>query len=321
MKEIKKTIVPYPKIPHIRYFIMDAHSRNYHMHNAFEIAYVLEGNCHYIVKSNKILLNTGDIIVVNPNTAHSIISSARVLLLVLQLSQDFMIKYSPEIKNIRFVGGYPIKNISDNAKNIAWKLIQGASCYFNTNPVNRYRSLAFTTMVFADLVQYLPYEKYTNTEYLILQETSQRMERITDYIDANITEPRLLQKAAENEGITPTYLSRLFSQSYKISFQQYLKKQRLEKAMRMLTTTKMPIYDICYECGFQDYRQLNKYCKETYGKTSSEFRNLPGIDSSYSRPTSIVASDYKYSDLETVNYLAELIESKESTKGAHYGDL
>ena len=311
--EPQKSIVPYPKLTHIRYFIMDIKSRSPHLHDAFELVYVLKGSIHTKVNANEYHIKQGDFLIINPNTIHSHnngSSDGRVLLLVLQLSPMFESDYLTYLKNISFTSNGPFsEKDSEELLKLAGHFRAAAYSYFKDNG-NHCRCLAYTTILLGDILKCFPHIELTGTEYLAQLHTTQRMERILRYIQANLAEPCLLKKTAEEENLSTTYLSRLFSENFHITFQQFLKQQRLEKAMKLLTSTNLPVYDICFECGFQDYRQLNKYCKDTFGKTASECRGtISTVDHgpiNYNRNG--VSNEFRYSDEDSILYLSDFPE-------------
>ena len=304
MLSSEKSIIPYTKLSHVRYFLMDTKSRSLHMHDAYELLYVLDGCVTIWDDSKEYAIKKGDVFLLNSDTLHSLFcDKGRVLLLNLHLSPQFANEYIPNLKNIKFNSPVP----SEDPDQIIKLMLAGAYTYFAPKEDEKHKCLALTFLTLNEMLRIFPNNERTDNECLSQMHISQRMQNIVKYMEINIAEPRLLQKTAEHEGLSSTYLSRLFSDYFNITFQQFLKQQRIEKALKLLNSTDLPVYDICFECGFQDYRQLNKYCRENFGKTASECR-----DSALSKASDsdnfmkITSNEYRYSDEETYMYLSKI---------------
>ena len=53
---------------------------------------------------------------------------------------------------------------------------------------------------------------------------------------------------------------------------EYIRKQRIVHAQRMLTETDMPITDIAFATGFADYNHFSRIFKLTVGLSAREYR-------------------------------------------------
>lgn len=99
-----------------------------------------------------------------------------------------------------------------------------------------------------------------------------KMKDILGYIALHYCGEIKLQDCADAVGFNASYLSRFFSEHMGITFQEYIKKLRLEKARWLLLTEKIMITEICYQSGFQDVKTFNKYFKKEYGQCPTAFR-------------------------------------------------
>ena len=57
-----------------------------------------------------------------------------------------------------------------------------------------------------------------------------------------------------------------------MSFQEYLNKRRLEKALALMQDPNLSLLQICVECGFSDYRYLNRMFTKEFHCTITEYR-------------------------------------------------
>ena len=98
---------------------------------------------------------------------------------------------------------------------------------------------------------------------------------IQDQIDTNMA--LSLQQVSEELKINPAYLSREFSKYFEdLSFGEYIRKMRLEKAISLMETTHYSLTEIAYLTGFSDQSHFNRIFKKQMGMKASEYKkNLP----------------------------------------------
>ena len=73
-----------------------------------------------------------------------------------------------------------------------------------------------------------------------------------------------LDVIAEKFHMTPEYLGNLFAKETGITFSNYLRQVRMEKAKELLTGTDMKIYEVACAVGYPDQKYFSKVFKE-YG--------------------------------------------------------
>jgi len=101
--------------------------------------------------------------------------------------------------------------------------------------------------------------------------TMELKEMIQDQLDTNMS--LSLQQVSHDLEINPSYLSREFSKYFEnLSFGDYIRKLRIEKATNLLETTNYPLTEIAYLTGFSDQSHFNRIFKKQMGMTASEYR-------------------------------------------------
>ena len=94
------------------------------------------------------------------------------------------------------------------------------------------------------------------------------------FIEANISNPDLgLSLVSEELKITPTYFSAFFIREVGIGFNEYITKQRIERAKHLLSETNMRINEVGEECGFRSDSYFGMVFKKHTGMSPGEFRN------------------------------------------------
>lgn len=94
-----------------------------------------------------------------------------------------------------------------------------------------------------------------------------------DYIDSHFCEETLsLNEVAARAGVSPNYLSSVFSQSKQKTFIEYVTNKRMEKAKKLLKTTTVSTGSIAAQVGYKDPRYFSFVFKKTQGLSPREYR-------------------------------------------------
>ncbi len=105
------------------------------------------------------------------------------------------------------------------------------------------------------------------------KKAAQHISRIQEYIHANYSNCNLSQNiVAEEIGISPAYLSRLFKQEMGTSFTEYINNVRLEQAKQLLISSQLLIKDIAYQTGFNSLQNFFRIFKKNIGISPGEYR-------------------------------------------------
>jgi AraC-like DNA-binding protein len=94
-------------------------------------------------------------------------------------------------------------------------------------------------------------------------------EIIQDHIDASLS----LKELSKGLDINPSYLSREFSRYFDdLSFGEYIRKQRIEKAIALMQTPTHSLTEIAYLTGFSDQSHFTRIFKKHTGENPSDYR-------------------------------------------------
>jgi len=94
-------------------------------------------------------------------------------------------------------------------------------------------------------------------------------ETIQDHIDTSMS----LKEISKGLDISASYLSREFSKYFEdLSFGDYIRKQRIEKAIGMMENKTYSLTDIAYLTGFSDQSHFTRIFKKNTGQNPSAYR-------------------------------------------------
>lgn len=99
------------------------------------------------------------------------------------------------------------------------------------------------------------------------------LHRVKDYIAANYDKGYIsLQHAAEHVSMSPSHLSKIFSQETGQTFIEFLTETRIRRAMELLQSTQCKTYEIACQVGYSDAHYFSNLFKRVTGMTTTEFR-------------------------------------------------
>ena len=94
-------------------------------------------------------------------------------------------------------------------------------------------------------------------------------EIIQDQVDTNLS----LSNISKSLDINPSYLSREFSKHFNnLSFGEYTRKMRIEKAIELMKTTRYSLTEIAYLTGFSDQSHFTRIFKRLTTQNPSVYR-------------------------------------------------
>lgn len=92
------------------------------------------------------------------------------------------------------------------------------------------------------------------------------------YIDNAYMNDISLSYVAEKLGIHPNYLSTLFKNGTGVSYSQYLRDIRINKAKHLLKTTNRKLYDIAKAVGYNDSSHFHRVFKKETGISPGKYK-------------------------------------------------
>ena len=275
MKENEFELISCEKIKHIKIFLNDIAYRNYHFHSAFEILLVLRGTGRINLPGESIPVAPGSLILLNQAEAHEIdAQGSRMVTLIFQISRHFCRDYFPNLSNTRF----SVHDLTDGFKDepeALTKLREHLCCiardYLREAPYFELDCIEGTISVFRMLLKKLPHSLLSENHRSAIRKRVERMSRFLGYVEEHYTEPIRLGDLAKLEGLTPTYVSHLFTEQLGISFQEYLNNLRFEHAVGLLHSPGLSVSEVALSSGFSDPKYLGKMMRQKMGCSTAEY--------------------------------------------------
>lgn len=267
----KLEIIDYPNIKNMNLFVVEVDYCEPHLHPEVEMLFVFKGSPIFIINDEQFQFHPGDVILLNSNDKHEIISQEEAsIFLCLQILPKYFEGYFPQISHVVFTDHcrYDIKH-----NLLIYTFLKLGEVYIEKPQYYQINCASMINIMYFYLLnQYSKYE--LNTDYNgAICHNKLRLSRITRYIEEHYNEKISLQDIADREGLSVYFLSHFIREHLKQNFQYYLTFVRFNHARDMILTTNMKLIDICYHCGFSDYRYMNQAFKRYCNSTPKEFKN------------------------------------------------
>ena len=321
MKQLDVELIRYEKLKHVKFLVNRIQFRKEHIHNEFEIFIVLKGSGIAKIKNKSYSLKTGDIFLINSGEVHSYMRDPLYtldvedtddvpLFLFVQISNHCLREYFPQIRTTIFNSCNLRDYLSDEeANSMINLLVQSAKLYFMEDPLYQLNVLSNIAKVLVSCYKEVPHEIISEAQKTNLKQKNLRVERIISYIDANFETQIRLQDLAEQENLSPTHFSHLFTSLFGVTFQNYVNIKRMEQCIRLMPNKEKTLLEISYESGFSDPKYMNRMFIKHFGYTPKEYRKRLGMEQ---KEISQITREF-----ETIYSLSESIAALEEYQKAH----
>ncbi len=284
-----------------------------HWHNRIEIFLVLSGDLTFFVESETFHLSEDDIILINSNQVHEIVSKDNVTV-VLQINYSFFKKWLDE-----FSFFHCNSTIYHNtSKYTELKRIIAQLIYVNYNDTE-HNELLTISLAYQIVLELL--KNFRSFEQNQLNQNSkhlQRLRAIIQYLNTNYMENITLEQIAEKEFLSPSYFSHFFKINMGVSFFNYLTGIRMNHAVNDLITMNLTMEQIAANNGFANCRYFVDCFKKKYGMLPKDYRKERKQEAIERKMNILSPQYYKgylvMEQLDYLNKLGEYLEPKGTKK-------
>ena len=316
MKQLDVELIRYEKLKHVKFLVNSIQFRKEHIHNEFEIFIVLKGSGIAKIKNKSYSLKAGDVYLINSGEVHSYMRNPLYtldmdnnddapLFMFAQISNHCLREYFPQIRTTIFNSCNLRDYLSEEEiKTLVELLISSAKIYFTEESLYQLNILSNIAKVLTICYKKVPHEIISEAQKTNLKQKNLRVERIISYIDANFETQIRLQDLAEQENLSPTHFSHLFTSLFGVTFQNYVNIKRMEQCIRLMPNKEKTLLEISYESGFSDPKYMNRMFIKHFGYTPKEYRKRLGAEQ---KEISQIASEFEsiYSINEALDAINE----------------
>jgi AraC-like DNA-binding protein len=103
---------------------------------------------------------------------------------------------------------------------------------------------------------------------------SKVLQRVRDYIAANLSERLLVADLARVAGMSPNRFAHAFGRQTGQSPHQCVFAARLDRASHLLRTSDLPLVEVAHDCGFSNQQHLSNAMRRHLGTTPTRYRSM-----------------------------------------------
>lgn len=295
-------VIEHPALSDVKMFLVDIQYRNMHMHREFELFQVIEGRMEINSRGATHIIGEGEFCLLNPRQGHEMHSvlAGPVRIMPLQVAPNFWARPYPQLSNVEFDTLAITESLGDSLETVRQHYFEAGRAYLLQEPYYELTCSAQINLIMKLLLERVPWHYLTENEKEQKKGLSTRIGRIIQHIETNYTQKLLLKDICAEEGLSLHYMSHYFSKHFNMSFQEYVKLLRFQRAKLLAERTDMKLTDIALSSGFSDIRYLNSAFQEFLGMGLADYRaQLNGQRPRRPLPQSGDAVQHFLSDQET----------------------
>ena len=126
-------------------------------------------------------------------------------------------------------------------------------------------ALGYFNAVIGEFLEATPIEEIDNT-------AEDAVAKILTYCAEHFTENITIKSVSEALYLSPSYVSKIFSQKLKYGFREYINALRINMAKSLLKNPEKRITDIMLSCGFVNQSSFNRVFLDICGVSPKEYR-------------------------------------------------
>lgn len=255
----------------------------FHFHDLCELNYIMESNGKRIVGDNINNFSAGDLVLMSPNLPHIWYNDPAALnrkseeliakATVIYFSEDFLQSLTDDDNLIHQTNCF-FKKARRGIK-FTGKTLQEAGPKLRDiiNKEGIFKIVEFLE-VFNILINSEEYELLASTGYnhSYSKRDTDRLNKVYQYAIENFNEPITLSDVAAVANMTPPAFCNFFKKRTQKQFTHFMNELRVGHACKLLLEPDVSIAEVCYECGYQNLTNFNKFFKLIMKKTPSEYK-------------------------------------------------
>lgn len=247
----------------------------WHWHKEIEIVVLYEGNVSLETAKESIILKKGDGVFINSEELHYFkkIGDEKCVLISYVFDKSLVIGDKGSIIERKYIEPL-VQNKTLSLFKISEKLSRKLEEVFFEYEDKKFGVEINIRNILSSVLLEIIIE---NREKLIEKKTyknldSQRIKGMLDFIQKNYSNELTLKEIGEAVFIGERETLRCFARTIGISPIEYLKKYRVKVAANLLTTTDLPVTEICIQCGFNSPSYFSKSFQRVFNVTPREYR-------------------------------------------------
>jgi AraC-like DNA-binding protein len=99
-----------------------------------------------------------------------------------------------------------------------------------------------------------------------------RLNRSRDFLAGGLDRPLRLADAAREAGISQFHYHRVFARVFGETPHEFLTRQRMDRAKRLLARDRLPVTEVCFAVGYESLGSFSTRFRTVVGRSPMEFQ-------------------------------------------------
>lgn len=219
-----------------------------------DITYCIEGELDYEYNGERFVIHGGDAVIFPPCTMrlrHEGSVPTHYVSFNVVLPEDFEIEAS----------GYFKKCFT---KDTVYMIELFDKVWRSVSPRRIERCASVFYYLYNELI-----DTVTDTENL-------HVKRIKQYVMDNVSNKITTADIAAEVHLVPQYVCTLFKKHTGMTLVEFIDRERIDLAKRLMIISESPLYKIAEDCGFSDYNYFSSVFRKIVGTSAREYRKNNG---------------------------------------------
>lgn len=248
----------------------------WHFHDEIEIVFVKDGNGKRHVGNHISNYYNGDLLILGSNLPHYGFVDRLVgtnTEVVLQFKEDFL--GADILKKVEFVAIRRLFELSKNGISFTGnERLEVGERMESLFYMNNFEKLIEILKILNILASSRDFEILNSNSVTLVHSAvgAERLDTVFSLVRDSFKEEITLEELAKRTNMTVPSFCRFFKKQTGKTFIEFLNEYRIAHACKLLADDPMPITDVCFESGFNNFSHFNKYFKRVTGKSPSEYR-------------------------------------------------
>lgn len=254
-----------------------------HKHDYLEMMFVYSGSIKQEIEGKKIIIEKGEILLLDMNVEHSIEKASEndIAINILIKKEFFDWIFMSQIADNDLISNFIVKALygknefkqyinfktSENHKVYNF-MMQILMEYYDKKNGMETAIRAYIMLLFNELLR--DYQKNLSSD-LVYKIDSTISTEILSYINSHYNDISL-KSMAEHFGYNPDYIGKLVKKVIGKTLTQLIIEKKINKAEYLLLNTKMSVIDVVTEIGYSNVSYFYRQFKDQVGVTPDEYR-------------------------------------------------
>ena len=249
-------------------------TKAWHYHPEIEICYTVSSSGMRYVGNNISEYHENDLVILGPNLPHGFTT--------LNKSKQYVIQFTWDFLGEHFFEAAELKGITDLIERSKRGLIlKGDELEMVECKIDKLYQDQSNFSRLLSLLEFLDYlSECEGTEFICTEKYSSHINEsklhsiksILDYVEENFQKDISIKDACEIVNLTESAFYKFIKRHTNKKFTTILNEYRIDHASKLLVSSDMPISDVAYISGYNNFSHFNRTFKESYFMTPREFR-------------------------------------------------